>query len=116
MEQIIPSKVQLSEEIIEAAIGHRRALYLEMAELKQREKELKELLKDHSDNIADLMREQELDEIELDGVTIKSIKSTTYQRLIGIKAMREKHSFLLETYPELLTDVNVKAYLRISLT
>lgn len=115
-ESIIPSTRKLKQEAILSDMAHIREELVKLAKMKAEVKEKEKALKEHMKIVAEMMADLDLSELDIsDDVRMTLVKAYSYKRMKGIKTLEKEHPELLNAYPDIVTEVNVKPYTKLEL-
>lgn len=116
MQDIIPSNNRLKQEIIEEMLlkGNLDQLLIEEKELKQKLKQVQELIKDRKTVVVEEMVSLDIESVPLgDDYYIEMVKGSTRQKLISFAKFKKTYPQFLEDNPQSVTETTVKPYIKI---
>jgi len=113
-----PSQQELKEEPLRIFLDESalEELLTEKKNLQARIKEIDELTKEKLKLLMEEMRASGVDVLAIDNnnFVIEVIDGSKYFRTIAFSSLSKKFPELLDKYPELITEVNRKAHIRVS--
>ena len=88
-------------------------LIREKKKLQKQLSEIESKLKEHIQALGEVMDEVDINEIEIEDHVIERVKPYSYKRFKSFKSVVGKHPEIVSQYPDIVTEVNVKGYVKV---